>query len=91
MITTMIFALIAATLAVHLGLADAVKAVINKILSCAQCLTFWMCLLFLVVRGISLLPALAGSLAAAYVSNWAPPLLLWLQKKYNNLLRSYRK
>ena len=83
--------MIAATLAVHMGLPQAISKIIVKICSCHKCLSFWICLIAMAYVGFSLVLALLLSLLAAYSSNWFALLLIQFNKLYNKLWERVNK
>ena len=83
--------MIAATLAQHLGLAEAIARVVDKVASCPQCLTFWSVLAVLVCMRCPPVGAALLSILAAYCSNWLLLLLLVLQRLFTRLYDYERK
>ena len=82
--------MLAATLAVHLGLPQEVAKVITKICGCHKCMSFWLVL----VVTVTLCPlwlALLLSLLAAYASNWFAMLLVWFNNLSDRLWQRLRK
>ena len=77
--------MMAATLAVHLGLPQAIAKVISKICSCHKCLSFWICLIAMAYVGFPLVLTLLLSLLAAYASNWFAIILVMLNRIYDKL------
>lgn len=80
------------TLAVHMGLTDAIVKVISKIASCSQCATFWCTLIALTMfcDGGVIVDVMV-SIIVAYVSNYFALLLIYLQKKYEKLWQKIKK
>ena len=79
--------MIAATLAQHLGLAEAIAHVVDKVASCPQCFTFWVTMSALLYLGHDVY---TSTLAAIVVSNWFVLLLLILQRKFTKLYEKER-
>lgn len=77
--------MMSATAATHLGLPQAIAGVITKVCKCHKCLSFWMTWILLVGFGCHIVTAALLSLGAAYLSNWFGLVLVWLNKKYNDL------
>jgi hypothetical protein len=82
--------MVAATMAVHMGLPQEVAKVITKICGCHKCLSFW---LVLVVTAMEepLWLALLFSLLAAYLSGWFAVVLVILNKIYEKLWERLNK
>jgi len=74
-----------ATIAVHTALPQAVSSVVAKVSKCHKCLTFWSALVVLLAARCHVVIAVLLSLGASYVSNWFGLLLIWLNRKYNEL------
>lgn len=91
-ILTPIATMVIATLAVHMGLTDAILKVVSKVATCSQCATFWGTLTVLTVfcNG-SVVVDVTVSVIAAYTSNWFVLLLIYLQSKYNRLWQRVKK
>ena len=79
--------MIAATLAQHLGLAEAIAHVVDKVASCPQCFTFWVTMSALLYLGHDVYTSTLAAIVMAYLSNWFVLLMLILQRN----LRSYMK
>ena len=77
--------MMAATIAVHLGLAQAVCNVLCKVGKCHKCMAFWVTLAVLLLIGCNIIIAAMLSLLMSYVSNWFAMLLVWLNYKYEEL------
>lgn len=91
---TLILALcimIAATLAQHLGLLEAIATIVKKVCSCGMCSTFWSCMVVLLYAGEDIVVAASLSIGAAYLSNWFQLLLMWMQDKYDELWQKISK
>lgn len=77
--------MIAATLAVHLGLPQAIAKVVSKICSCHKCLSFWISLIAMAYVETPFELALLLSLLSAYLSNWCAIIFIMLNKLYDRL------
>ena len=77
--------MIAATLAQHLGLAEAIARVVDKVASCPQCFTFWFTMSALLYLGYDVYSSALAAIVVAYLSNWFVLLLLILQRKFTTL------
>lgn len=77
--------MIAATLAQHLGLAEAMARVVDKVASCPQCFTFWTTMTALLYLGYDVYVSALAAIVAAYLSNWFVLLLLIVQRKFTQL------
>ena len=77
--------MIAATLAQHLGLAEAIARVVDKVASCPQCFTFWVTMSALLYLGYDVYSSTLAAIVVAYLSNWFVLLLLILQRKFTTL------
>jgi len=79
------------TLAVHLGLPQAIAGIVNKICGCHKCLSFWSTLIVLTYAGVH--PAVTAllSICMAYASEWFAIVLVLLNKLYERLWRKVRK
>jgi hypothetical protein len=94
MMTALVTALAAslmATLAVHMGLPEAVAGVFQRIASCAQCAAFWITLTALLSLGHPPLVAAALSLVGSYLAHWYSLLFIILQKIHSRLWQRLRK
>lgn len=80
-----LFVMIAATLAQHLGLLDAIAMIVKKVCSCGMCSTFWACMIVLLFVSKNIVVSASISIVAAYLSNWFQLLLMWMQDKYNDI------
>lgn len=69
----------------HLGLAQAIAEVMNKILGYSQCLTFWSVVARLTYLGQDIITAVFLAITMAYLSNWFGLILLYLQRKFTTL------
>lgn len=74
-----------ATVAVHMALPQAISSVVAKVSKCHKCLSFWSALVVLVVARCNVIVAVLLSLGVSYLSNWFGLLLIWLNRKYNEL------
>lgn len=77
--------MMAATVAQHLGLLEAVAEVITKIASCPKCSSFWMSLGVLVYMDCPPFIAMGLSLLVAYLSYWFGLIVIYLNILYNRL------
>ena len=76
----------AATIAVNLGLGEAISKVVEKILNCYVCLSFWASMTSLwIFHNLTLEYAIVLSLFMAYLSNYVAILLSYLNKIYDFL------
>lgn len=82
--------MIAATLAQHLGLAEAIVRVVDKVASCPQCFTFWVTMSALLYLGHDVYASALSAIVVAYLSNWFVLLLLILQRKFTKLYEKER-
>ena len=71
-----------ATIAVHIGLPQAISGVVGKVCKCHKCLTFWSVFVVLLLIGCNIIVAAMLSLIASYMSNWFGLLLVWLNEIY---------
>lgn len=85
MILTALIVMVAAVLAHHLGLSDAVAGVASKILKCPKCLTFWTVLVTLLMLKYNILIAIGLSVVMAYLSAWFGLLLNLLNQLYDKI------
>lgn len=82
--------MIAATLAQHLGLAEAMARVVDKVASCPLCFTFWTTMTTLLYLGYDVYVSALAAIVAAYLSNWFVLLLLIVQRKFTQLYEKER-
>jgi hypothetical protein len=75
----------------HLGLAQAIAEVMDKILKCSQCLTFWSVIVGLIYLGQDIVTAIFLAISMAYISNWFGLILLYLQRKFTTLYERERE
>lgn len=80
-----ILAMVVATLAVHLGLPQAISKVVAKVFGCYKCLSFWTTIVVLQLSGFSLQVAIPLSFLSAYLSGWFIMLLDIINKIYEDL------
>ena len=80
-----ILTMFTATMAVHLGLPQAIAKVMNTICQCHKCLSFWTTLIVLTYLGADSIAIALLSIAVAYLSNFVALLLIRLQKLYDEL------
>jgi hypothetical protein len=76
---------LAATLAVHLGLPEAVVGVLRRIAQCAKCSAFWITLTVLLTTSHPPLLSAGLSLAASYLTHWFSLVFVKLQQIYDVL------
>lgn len=87
---TSIVLMVSVNLIHHLGLAQAIAEVVDKILECSQCLTFWSVMAGLIYLGQDIVTATFLAITMAYLSNWFGLLLLYLQRKFTILYEKKR-
>ena len=80
---TSLIVMVSVSLIHHLGLAHAISEVVDKVLSCSQCLPFWSVLAALVYLSTDMITAVFFAIVMAYLSNWFGLLLLYLQRQFN--------
>ena len=80
---TSLIVMVSVCLIHHLGLAHAISEVVDKVLSCSQCLTFWSVLAGLIYLSTDMITAVFFAIVMAYLSNWFGLLLLYLQRQFN--------
>lgn len=80
MVWIMLTMAFAATLAVHLGLPEAIAEVVSKVAKCEKCTSFWATAAVLWHGGADLIAIVALSIFAAYLSHWIGLLLIVMQK-----------
>lgn len=85
MVATALMVMVAAVVAQHLGLSDAVAKVSGKVLRCPRCLSFWTVLFVLTYLGNDVVPAVGLSLAMAYLSEWVSIPLVMLNDLFDYL------
>ena len=85
MIVFAIAVMIGCTLAVHLNLPQAISMVVSRVCKCHKCLTFWGTMIILAILGCNIIIAAMLAILMAYLSNWFAMLLIWLNKKYEEL------
>ena len=85
MIVFAIAVMIGCTLAVHLNLPQAISMVVSGVCKCHKCLTFWGTMIILAIVGCNVIIAAMLAILMAYLSNWFAMLLIWLNKKYEEL------
>lgn len=79
------------TLAVHLGLPEAIAEVVGKIARCEKCCSFWLTAAVLWYSGADLITIVALSISAAYLSHWIGLLLTVMQKIFTRLWQRVNK
>ena len=84
-------AMIGAVLAQHLGLCEAVAAVLMKIAKCYRCVSFWVSLGVLTYFHCDIFIATMLSILMSYLSNYFGLLLVLLQKVYGKLWQRIEK
>ena len=85
MVAVAILAVVATTLAHHMGFFDAINSIVTKVLRCYKCCTFWVVLGVLAYIYDGVIAVLITAFCAAYLSHWL--MLLWgeLQILYNKV------
>lgn len=84
LLTSMIL-MVSVNLIHHLGLAQAIAEVMNMILGCSQCLTFWSVVAGLTYLGQDIITTVFLAITMAYLSNWFGLILLYLQRKFTTM------
>ena len=79
------------TLAVHLGLPEAIAEVVTKVAKCEKCACFWITAAALWYSGADLIVIAALSILAAYLSHWIGLLLIVMQKIFTRLWQRVNK
>lgn len=77
--------MVAAVLAQHMGLTEAIAGVAWKIAKCPKCCTFWSCLIMIWLETEDVIVTLLLSLTMSYLALWAGLLLAWLNTAYNKI------
>lgn len=85
LLLTALALMVSAILIHHLGLAQAIAGVVDKVLSCSQCLTFWSTLAGILYVSGDIITATFLAIMMAYLSNWFVLLLLRLQRIFTKL------
>lgn len=85
MIWIALLTMMAACLAQHLGLPQAIASVLLKVTKCPKCLTFWSTLLVLLMAGCSIFIASALSILMSYLSHFFGLVLMVLNNLYDRL------
>lgn len=85
MVWIMLIMAFSATLAVHLGLPEAISEVVGKIAKCEKCTSFWSTVAILVYNGAETTDIIALSILAAYLSHWIGLLLIVMQNIFTRL------
>lgn len=91
MVKTALIVMMVAVLAQHLGLSEAIAAVVSKVMKCPRCLSFWTVLFVLVILGCDLFIAVGLSILMAYLSIWSGLLLMMLNDLYETLWQRLKK
>lgn len=91
LLLTSIVLMVSVNLIHHLGLAQAIAEVMDKILKCSQCLTFWSVIVGLIYIGQDIVTAIFLAISMAYLSNWFGLILLYLQRKFTTLYERERE
>lgn len=86
-----ILLMVVATVAVHLGLPQAIAGVVTKICKCHKCLSFWLTLSALMIIGCPMNLVALLSILMAFLSNWLGLLLGWFYKIYDKLWERLNK
>lgn len=80
--------MIAATLAQHTGLTEAVAKVAMRIARCGQCTAMWSTLAVLMLTGeADIIEAVGLAIVAGYGANWVGLVLMLMQKIFDKLWR----
>lgn len=79
------------TLAVHLGLPEAIAETIGKVAKCEKCCTFWITAAALWFSGTDLIALAALSILASYLSHWIGLVLIVMQKIFTRLWQRINK
>lgn len=82
-----VMVMLAACLAQHLGLSQAIANVIHKVSKCSKCLSFWCVLIALVSVRCDLVIALLLSILMSYLSHYFNLVLMILNNIYDWLWR----
>lgn len=91
LLLTSIVLMVSVNLIHHIGLAQAIAEVMDKILKCSQCLTFWSVIVGLIYIGQDIVTAIFLAISMAYLSNWFGLILLYLQRKFTTLYERERE
>lgn len=91
LLLTSIVLMVSVNLIHHLGLAQAIAEVMDKIQKCSQCLTFWSVIVGLIYLGQDIVTAIFLAISMAYLSNWFGLILLYLQRKFTTLYERERE
>lgn len=76
------------TLFVNMGLSDAIQETLgfhSRILSCPKCCSFWVVLVFLIVKRAPFYEVVSASFLLSYLALWLDLGLSVLNRKYNEL------
>ncbi len=84
-VLTAVAVMVVATIATHLSLPQAVMGVVSKVCKCHKCLSFWATLVVLCWSGSGIVAATLLAMSVSYLSHWFGLLLVWLNRKYNEL------
>jgi len=88
MITEAALITISCVLFIQMGLADAIQEVLHirlRVVSCQKCLTFWICLGWMVWHEYGIIESVAASFIASYSALWLSLLYDGLALQYNYL------
>ena len=80
--------LISCVLFIQMGLSEALQSVLRiklSILSCPKCLTFWVTLITLMIKGYGIIEPVTVSFISAYLALWLSLLYDYLANLYNRL------
>lgn len=91
MIWLALMAMMAACLAQHLGLPQAVAMVLAKVAKCPKCLTFWITLIVLLIAGCETFFAIMLAIVMAYASYYFGLIIFILQSLYNRIWERVNK
>lgn len=90
-VLTAVAVMVAATLAQHLGLTQAISRIISKIAGCNMCCTFWACLLVLILSDVKPHEAALLSIFSAYASHWFVFVLMFFQLIYDKIWQRMKR
>ena len=85
MVGIAILTMVVSTMAVQLGLPQAISSIVRKVCECHKCLSFWSTLIVLLYFGSDIFVAVLLSIVAAYISNWTAIALIILNKIYEKV------
>lgn len=91
MIKTALAVMLFATTAQHLGLAEAVSGILDKIAGCHMCCSFWSTLVVLLLCGADVFTAAGLSMIMAYMSHWFALFLELMNRLYDRVWERIRR